>query len=188
MQTAVFLDRDGVLIRNIPYLSDPDRIELLPGVPEALRILKKQGFLLIVVTNQSGIARGFLDEARLKMIHSTIRTKLGQKGTDIDAIYYCPHLPNAPIREYAVSCDCRKPKPGLLLQASRDYDIDLTRSFLIGDSETDILAGKAAGCITILINNVNKKLHHRRSRKNPDFTVKSFHEAALLIIGLNINR
>lgn len=188
MHTAVFLDRDGVLISNIPYLSDPSKLELLPNVPDALRMLKKQGLLLVVVTNQSGIARGFFDEVRLRMIHSALRAKLREKGTDIDAIYYCPHLPNAPIHKYAISCDCRKPKPALLLQASRDYDIDLTRSYLVGDSERDILAGKAAGCITILIDSVNRDSQHKNSKKRPDFIVKSFHEATSLIISRNIKR
>lgn len=152
---AVFWDRDGTLIEDPGYLNDPDHVELLPGAAEALRRLAEAGFENVVVTNQSGIARGLLDEGRLKEIHARMEQLFAEAGARIDAIYYCPYLdgPEAAVAEYRRDSDLRKPKPGMLIQASLERKIDLTASWSIGNSLRDAEAGRAAGCRTILLAN-----------------------------------
>lgn len=152
---AAFLDRDGTVLKSVAYyLTRPSEVELEPGAAQALRLLRQNGFLIIIVTNQAGVAKGLLSEETLAEIHRTMRQKLAQEGAHVDAIYYCPHHPEGLIKRYSGECDCRKPKPGLLLRAARELNIDLKHSVLIGDAERDILAGKAAGCRTYLITNV----------------------------------
>lgn len=151
MRRAVFFDRDGTLCRDLVYLSDPDRLELLPGVADALRRLQAADYLLIIVTNQSGIARGYLTEVTLARIHDRLRDLLGDYGIRITAIYHCPHLPDGSLPEYRQSCSCRKPEPGMLLRAAREHGIDLARSFMIGDKLSDIQAGRRAGCRSLCL-------------------------------------
>lgn len=146
MRRAVFFDRDGTICRDLVYLSDPDRLELLPGVADALWRLQAAEYLLIIATNQSGIARGYLSEDTLARIHNRLHDLLGNHGIRITAIYHCPHLPDGGLPKYRQSCSCRKPEPGMLLQAAREHGIDLTRSFMIGDKLSDIQAGRRAGC------------------------------------------
>ncbi len=146
MRRAVFFDRDGTICRDLVYLSDPDRLELLPGVTDALRRLQAADFLLIIVTNQSGIARGYMTEGTLARIHDRLHELLGDQGIRITAIYHCPHLPDGSRPEYRQSCSCRKPEPGMLLRAAHEHGIDLARSFMVGDKLSDIQAGKRAGC------------------------------------------
>lgn len=150
MQRAVFLDRDGVINKYVGFLRHIDEFELLPGVPEAIRKINESGYLTIVVTNQPVIARGDLTFCELREIHNKMETLLGKEGAYLDAIYFCPHHPDkgfeGEISGLKIECECRKPKPGMLLKAAKDYHIDLTRSWMIGDSERDILAGRAAGC------------------------------------------
>ena len=154
-QKAVFLDRDGTINKYVGFLRDIEKFELLSGVAEAIRKINESGFLVIVVTNQPVIARGEVTILELQEIHNKMETLLGQKGAYLDAVYYCPHHPHkgykGEIPEYKIDCDCRKPKPGLLLKAARDFNIDLPRSWMIGDGENDIKAGKTAGCRTALI-------------------------------------
>ncbi|MFQ6027616.1 MAG: D-glycero-alpha-D-manno-heptose-1,7-bisphosphate 7-phosphatase [Dehalococcoidia bacterium] len=147
---AVFVDRDGVIIEDVHYLRESRQIRILPGVVPALRSLQ-QHFYIIVVTNQSGIARGLLSEADLSLIHSDLVYQLAAQDTFIDALYYCPHLPQATVAKYRIICACRKPKGGMLLQAQSDWAIDLTRSFIVGDMLRDIEAGRAAGVRGVLI-------------------------------------
>ena len=154
-QKAIFLDRDGTINKLVGFLTDIDDFELLPDVPEAIRRINSSGYLAIVVTNQPVIARGELSVSELEEIHNKMETLLGHEGAYLDAIYYCPHHPHkgyaGEIPELKIECDCRKPKPGMLLKAANDFNIDLSRSWMIGDSENDILAGKSAGCKTGLI-------------------------------------
>lgn len=156
-QKAIFLDRDGTINRYKGFLTDIDEFELLPEAAEAIRMLNETGWLVIVVTNQPVIARGEVTEDQLLEIHNKMETLLGQEGAYLDAVYYCPHHPDkgfeGEIRELKITCTCRKPKPGMLLSAAEDFNIDLTVSWMIGDSETDIRAGKAAGCKTVLLGN-----------------------------------
>lgn len=148
---AVFLDRDGTLIRDADYLTAVEELQVLPGVPEALRRLKRAGFLLLLVTNQSAIARGWLTEERLQRIHERLNALLRADGAAIDGFYYCPHLPEGTVPRYAQECQCRKPQPGLLERAAQDWGVDLRQSYAVGDSERDVEAGRRAGCRTILV-------------------------------------
>ena len=154
-QKAVFLDRDGTLNRYVGFLRDIDELELLPGTTEAIRCIDRSGYLAIVATNQPVIARGEVTTEQLQTIHSKLETLLGAQGAYLDGIYYCPHHPHkgyeGEVPELKIDCECRKPKPGLLLRAAEDFNIDLARSWMVGDGEADILAGKAAGCRTALI-------------------------------------
>ena len=154
-QKAVFLDRDGTINQYVGFLRDIDDFALLPGVAEAIKEINTSGYLAIVVTNQPVIARGEVSLEELEAIHNKMETLLGQEGAYLDAVYFCPHHPHKGYAgerpEYKVDCACRKPKPGMLLQAAADFNIDLSQSWMIGDRENDVQAGKAAGCKTALI-------------------------------------
>lgn len=148
---AVFLDRDGTLNRDIGFVTTPKELILLPTVIEGLRVLQEAGFLLLVVTNQSGVARGLYTETGLAAIHGRLRTLLASSGVQLDGIYYCPHHPEEGRPPYRQACACRKPQPGLVEQAAREHQVDLSRSFLIGDQSRDIATAQAAGVRSILI-------------------------------------
>lgn len=154
-QRAVFLDRDGTINRYVGFLRDIEQFELLPGVAEAIRRINASGYLAIVVTNQPVIARGEVTREQLREIHNKMETLLGHEGAYVDALYYCPHHPDrgypGEVPELKIDCGCRKPRPGLLLRAAADYNIDLANSWMIGDSDSDVQAGQAAGCRTIRI-------------------------------------
>ena len=154
-QKAIFLDRDGTINQYVGFLRNIADFELIPGVAEAIRKINASGYLAIVVTNQPVIARGEVTVEELQLIHYKMETLLGAEGAYLDAIYYCPHHPHkgyeGEIPDLKIDCDCRKPKPGMLIRAAEDYNIDLTQSWMIGDGENDIKAGKAAGCETALI-------------------------------------
>ena len=154
-QKAIFLDRDGTINKYVGFLRSVDTMELLPGASEAIKRINKSGYLAIVVTNQPVIARGEVTVPELNEIHNKMETLLGKDGAYIDALYYCPHHPHkgyeGEIPELKTDCDCRKPKPGLLLRAAEDYNIDLEHSWMIGDSDSDVQAGDAAGCKGIKI-------------------------------------
>ncbi len=154
-QKAVFLDRDGTVNVHKGYITSPDEIELIPMAAEAIRGLKEKGYLVIIATNQPIIARGDCDEKRLREIHNRLEALLGQKGAYVDAIYYCPHHPDGgfenEIPELKMVCNCRKPAPGLLLRAKADFNIDMSKSFMVGDSLRDVQAGKNAGCTSVLL-------------------------------------
>jgi D-glycero-D-manno-heptose 1,7-bisphosphate phosphatase len=138
----VFLDRDGTLMRDVDYCGDPKDVQVLPGAPEALRKLRRAGFKVIVVTNQSGIGRGFFDDAQYRQVEAELARQLG--ADMIDATYYCPHHPDD-------ACVCRKPSPEMIFRAARDHHIDLTRSYFIGDKTSDIVSGRNAAVKTVLV-------------------------------------
>jgi D-glycero-D-manno-heptose 1,7-bisphosphate phosphatase len=148
---AVFLDRDGTVLRERDYLTSAHEMRLLPGAGAAIRRLNEAGFAVVVITNQSGIARGLLSERDLDHMHQVLRRRLARSGAQLDGIYYCPHHPEAPLRRYRRRCGCRKPAPGLLRRAARELNLDLPRSFAIGDSPRDLEAGRRAGCRAILV-------------------------------------
>ena len=154
-QIAVFLDRDGTINKSNGFIRKPDDFELLPGVASAIRRLNESGYLVIVATNQPVIARGETTVEGLNEIHNKMETLLGNEGAYVDGIYYCPHHPHkgyeGEVPELKIECDCRKPKPGLLLKAAEDFNIDLEKSYMIGDTDNDVLAGINAGCSTILL-------------------------------------
>lgn len=146
MRKACFFDRDGVIIEEADYISDPSLVRLCPFAADAIRAMHDAGRLVIVVSNQSGIARGYFTEADLRAVEARMNELLAEAGVKIDAAYYCFHHKKGIVPEYAIDCDCRKPKPGLLLRAAKDLDIDLAASFMIGDKESDLEAGLNAGC------------------------------------------
>jgi len=164
---AVFLDRDGTVLRESSYLRSPETMRLLPGAAAAIRRLNRAGLAVVIATNQSGVARGLLSEADLEHIHQVLRERLRHRGAKLDGIYYCPHHSDpfgvaqgrpeprsrgeADLPQYRRRCRCRKPSPGLLLRAARELDLDLARSFAVGDSARDLAAGRRAGCRTVLV-------------------------------------
>ena len=154
-QKAVFLDRDGTINKYVGFLREIDKFELLDGVTDAIKAINNSGYLAIVVTNQPVIARGEVSTEQLNEIHNKMETLFGLEGTYVDAVYYCPHHPHkgfvGEIPELKFDCNCRKPKPGLIMQATADYNIDLDNSWMVGDSENDIRCGQNAGCKTALI-------------------------------------
>lgn len=156
-QKAVFLDRDGTINKYVGFLRNIDDFELIDGVAEAIRKINESGYLAIVVTNQPVIARGEVSISELKDIHNKMETLLGKEGAYLDAIFYCPHHPHKGYEgerpELKIDCDCRKPKPGMLLKAANDFNIDLSQSWMVGDGENDIKAGINAGCRTALLGN-----------------------------------
>lgn len=156
-QKAVFLDRDGTINKYVGFLRNIDELELLEGVSDAIKKINASGYLAVVVTNQPVIARGEVSFEELELIHNKMETLLGKEGGYLDAIYFCPHHPHKGYEgerpELKFDCDCRKPKPGMLLKAALDFNIDLAQSWMIGDGENDVKAGQNAGCRTALIGN-----------------------------------
>lgn len=149
LHKAAFFDRDGTLIKHVPYLSKLEEIVLLPHAVTIAQYLQAQGYLLFIVTNQSGIARGFFDEVFVQKTHDYLNTLLVEHGLKINNFYYCPHHPTeAVIKQYKIDCQCRKPEPGMLQLAAREHNLDLTGSLMFGDSPCDEQAGRAAGCMT----------------------------------------
>jgi len=150
-QPAVFLDRDGTINIEKNYLYRVEDFELLPGASEGIALLCRAGYRIIVVSNQSGVGRGYYTEADVQHLHQHLDQILKQSGAVVDAYYYCPHHPEQGIGEYRSACACRKPLPGMIIQAAADLDIDLARSFMIGDKLADVHAGTAAGCTPLLV-------------------------------------
>ena len=177
-QRAVFLDRDGTINKYAGFLRNIDEFELLDGVAEAIKKINASGYLAIVVTNQPVIARGEVSFEELQEIHNKMETLLGEQGAYVDAIYFCPHHPHKGYAgekpELKIDCECRKPKPGMLIQAAKDFNIDLKNSWMIGDGENDILAGKNAGCHTALIQSEQKEYGQEVSVTSLDAFVNDF--------------
>jgi D-glycero-D-manno-heptose 1,7-bisphosphate phosphatase len=151
VRPALFLDRDGVIVDEAEYLADPAALRLLPGAAEAIAEVSCQRIPVVVVTNQSGVARGYFPESRVAEIHEQLDRLLAGQGARITRYYYCPHHPTEGHPPYRVDCSCRKPRPGMLLQAARDLSLDLRNSYLVGDKLSDLQAGAAAGCRTVLV-------------------------------------
>ncbi len=145
---AIFVDRDDTIMVDVKYCADPAMVRLIPGASEGLRALREAGYRVVIVTNQSGIGRGYFDVETLRRVHNKLRDELRREGADYDAVYYCPHTPEE-------DCQCRKPKPGLLLKAASELNIDLASSYTVGDRDLDVGAGKAAGTRTILVSGAN---------------------------------
>jgi histidinol-phosphate phosphatase family protein len=179
---AVFLDKDGTLIEEVPYNVDPVRIRFAPGAVEGLRLLHGAGYLLIVISNQSGVARGYFSEAALEAVDVKLRSMFSEIGVSLAAFYYCPHHPDGVTLLYAIRCSCRKPEPGMLIRAGREHDIDLERSWFVGDILNDAEAGNRAGCKTILIDNGNETEWTLTPQRVPNHTVVNFNEAARVIM------
>jgi D-glycero-D-manno-heptose 1,7-bisphosphate phosphatase len=151
MRPAVFLDRDGTLVEEVPYLHDPAELVLLPGVAAALRGLAGAGYALVVATNQAGVARGYYDEAAVARVHRRLRELLADAGVLLDAVVYCPHHPQGTVAGYAGACRCRKPAPGMLAAAAARLGLDLGASYLIGNHPSDVGAAVAAGATPLFV-------------------------------------
>lgn len=178
---AVFLDKDGTLIRNVPYNVDPDYVRLLPGVPAGLQRLHAAGYKLIVTTNQSGVARGYFAEEDLRAVESRLRELFAAHDVPLADVYYCPHHPDGVVPDYAITCACRKPEPGLLLRAAREHDIDCTQSWIVGDILNDVEAGRRAGCRTVLVDTGGETQWELSPDRLPHHVVSTLDEAARVI-------
>ncbi len=179
---AVFLDKDGTLIVNEPYNVDPRRIRLQPHAGEALRAFHAQGYRVVIVTNQSGVARGLFPEEALAAVENRLRVMLSELDVPLAGFYYCPHHPDGTVPAYAIDCSCRKPKPGLVLRACRELRIDARQSWLIGDILNDIEAGRSAGCRTILLRNGNETEWIVTPSRLPHHIVADFREAKRVVM------
>ena len=181
---AVFLDKDGTLVEDVPYNVNPDRIVLTSGAIAALKQLHHAGYKLIVITNQAGVARGFFPETSLPAVEHHLRGLLATAEIPLAGFYYCPHHPDGVVERYAIACSCRKPQPGLLYQAATEQHIDLTQSWFIGDILNDVEAGRKAGCRTILIDNGNETEWHLTRDRLPHHVVSNLLESAQIIFSL----
>jgi len=181
MNRAIFLDKDGTLIPDIPYNVDPDKISLSDNSIEGLRLLIGKGYMLIVVSNQSGIARGCFTELDFLKVVGRIEELLAAENIVLNGFYYCPHHPEGSAPNYSKACDCRKPMPGMLLKAARDYELELSQCWIIGDILNDVEAGNRAGCRTVLIDNGGETEWLPGAYRTPEFTCKAINEAATYI-------
>ena len=179
-QCAIFLDRDGVINKDAGFIYNEQQFELLPNVEKAIKLINCSLYLSIIVTNQPVIARGLCSEEQLHNIHNKMETILGSYGAYINKIYYCPHHPDSgypeEVKKYKIKCNCRKPNIGMILQAKKDFNLDLSKSWIIGDRESDILTGINAGLHTILIGN-------KECNIKPNYIAKDLYEAVCIILG-----
>jgi D-glycero-D-manno-heptose 1,7-bisphosphate phosphatase len=184
MRPAVFLDRDGTIIEDVGFLRDVAQIDLLPWSADAIRQLKEAGYAVVVITNQSGVGRGYYDEAHVQATHRVLDDLLAESGARVDAYYYCPHHPESTDARYARECECRKPASGMLLRAAADLQLDLPRSWMVGDWWRDVQAGAGAGTRTILIP-TGRSTEHRPApvdAPRPDAILNNLMEAATWIL------
>jgi D-glycero-D-manno-heptose 1,7-bisphosphate phosphatase len=178
---AIFLDKDGTLVNDIPYNVDPSLLVLAPGAAAGLRLMARLGYALFVVSNQAGVAKGIFPESALPAVEQGLHRLLQRQGVALADFFYCPHHPAGTVARYAVDCDCRKPQPGMLLQAARRHGIDLAESWMIGDILDDIEAGHRAGCRSILIDNGNETEWLMSAARQPELTVANLYCAARAI-------
>jgi len=183
MKRAVFLDRDGVITQDPPaYAHRIDQLEIIPKSDEAIRLLNEQNYTVLVVTNQSGIARGYYQEKDAHVFNDEMKKRLSEKKAHVDGIYYCPHHPRGKIEQYRKTCTCRKPASGMLLQGAKDFNVDLTQSFIVGDKWRDIQAGKNVGCTTILVRTGTGNDQPLDQDPGVDYIVNDLYEAVTTII------
>lgn len=183
---AVFLDRDGTICKEVGYLSHPDQLELLPGSAAAIAQLNRAGVLVIVTTNQSGVARGYFTEADVAAVHRRLQELLAASGARLDAVYYCPHHPEKGAEPYRQDCECRKPKLGMIRRAQKELSFDIHQSYAVGDKLSDIEFGKAAGLRTILVRTgygaeEEKKISGEETTR-PDFVADDLLSAVAWIV------
>lgn len=186
---AVFLDRDGTLIEEVGYLDRLERLKLFPDSAGAIRLINESGLKAVVTTNQSGIARGYFTEAVVEMLHTHLQKLLQAEGAQIDRFYYCPHHPTEGLGSYRVACVCRKPEAGMIRQAAEEMNLDLSRSYLIGDMPTDIEAASRAGIKSVLIRSNGSPGYSsdlifkgQDGRSGPDWVAASLLEAVRWIL------
>jgi len=186
MNRAVFFDKDGTLIENVSYNINPGRIVLHEGIIGCLQTLSGLGYHIFCISNQAGVAKGYFSEIDLLPVNDKINELLQAQQVYIDGFYYCPHHEEGTVPEYTITCECRKPKPGLLLKAAADWDIDLHASWMIGDILSDTEAGNAAECRTILLDNGGETEWKLTKQNMPSFIVKHLREAANIIASMEI--
>lgn len=180
---AIFLDKDGTLIDDIPYNVDPLRIALCSGAGAALRLLARLDYRFFIVSNQDGIARGLFDEAAMDGVQHRLTDLMFRERVALAGFYYCPHHPDGKVARYALECTCRKPMPGMLLQAAQENEIDMQGSWMIGDILHDVEAGNRAGCRTLLIDNGNETEWRLGPRRIPTRIAPDLYAAAAMIAG-----
>jgi histidinol-phosphate phosphatase family protein len=184
-RSAAFLDRDGTIIQQVELMCQVRQLRLLPGAANAIRLFNEKKIPVLIVTNQPVVARGICTEHDLELIHDELKRRLLSKGAHIDAIYYCPHHPNATLEKYRLKCACRKPGKGMILRAAREQSVDLSRSVMIGDSTQDIMAGTSAGTRTILVRTGHGGRDPWQFECKPDWTARNLLEAARLWMEAN---
>jgi D,D-heptose 1,7-bisphosphate phosphatase len=185
MNKAVFLDKDGTLIPDIPYNVDPEKITLSSNLVTGLTSFQNEGYQLIIISNQAGVARGYFTEDKLGAVADKMKELFALNGLKLDDFYYCPHHPDGMMTGYNIACDCRKPAPGMLLKAAAEHGISLERSWMIGDILNDVEAGNRAGCKTVLIDNGNETEWVEGPYRKPTITCKTINEAATRLISLD---
>lgn len=188
MKKAVFLDRDGTINEDVNYLNHPDQIELISGAAEGIKLLSDNDFIVVVITNQSGVARGIIEEENLPLIKERLCSLLEEKGARIDGYYYCPHYPEGKVEKYAVKCDCRKPESGMLRQAAEDLDIDLKESYVVGDKSCDVVLGKNVGAVSIMVKTGYGESEAENCKPSPDYTADNLFDAAQWIMKNNLDQ
>jgi len=182
LRPAVFLDRDGVLTREDPWVLKPDDVVLLPGAAEGVRLLNEAALPVLVVTNQSAVARGWIDEVLLVAIHARLRERLAEHGAHVDAIRHCPHHPTEGVGALRIECACRKPAPGMIQDLAREHDVDLARSWLVGDAARDIDAARKLGVHTALVRTGKGAAELPRIVPAPEIVADRLDQAVLLVL------
>jgi D-glycero-D-manno-heptose 1,7-bisphosphate phosphatase len=185
---ALFLDRDGVIVEDLGVVAEPSALHLLQGAPEAISRARSRGFAVVVVTNQPIVSRGLADEEAVRVVHAALDAMLRDRGTHVDAYFFCPHHPNATVERYRAACECRKPRPGMLRRAASELGLDLTASAMVGDRISDIEAGARAGCRTVLVETGMHTAPPIESMDgamtaNPDFVAPDLGRAVAWILG-----
>jgi D-glycero-D-manno-heptose 1,7-bisphosphate phosphatase len=183
---AIFLDRDGVINQDPPhYAHRIDQLALIDGSGQAIRALNDAGFTVIIITNQSGVAKGLYPEEDFHIFNNAMLELLAGHNASVDAIYYCPHHPEAKVEKYRVNCTCRKPKPGMLIEGGKRFDINFTSSFLVGDKWSDIEAGRSVGCKTILVRTGHGQEEYEREKHQVDYIAANLSDAVRNYILMN---
>jgi D-glycero-D-manno-heptose 1,7-bisphosphate phosphatase len=182
LRPAVFLDKDGTILRDVPYNVDPSRMEYAPHARDALASLGAANIPLVVISNQAGVARGYFPPDALGPVHQRLSQMFSQAGATLGGFYWCPHDPAGVVPDYALACECRKPKPGLFFRAARDLDIDLEASWFIGDILDDVQAGHQAGCRSVLLDVGNETEWRMGPGREPDRCAGDLHSAARMVL------
>lgn len=183
MHKAVFLDRDGTIIEDVGYLNDPRQIKFIPGAIEAIKLLNENGYKVIVITNQAGVARGLTTEDMVQTINKVIHRNILNGGGVVEAFYYCPHHPEHGVYPYRKDCECRKPHPGLVKKAEKEHQIDLSQSFIVGDKESDLETGTQANIKSILVLTGTGENTKKEMKQAPAHISANLLEAAKWIVG-----
>lgn len=182
---AVFFDKDGTIVEDLPYNVDTSRIRFLPGTMEGFTALHAAGYLLFVITNQPGAALGYYTEKDIRRVSRFLQTAMARRGVPLAGYYFCPHFPGGTVRKFSVECVCRKPRTGLVARAAKEHSVDLPRSWLVGDILDDIETGRRAGCRTVFIDNGHETEWALNRGRIPHYTAATIAEAAAVITAVD---